>query len=422
MTANQPLVPYEWPGSYYYGEEEIELLGRVIRSRSPFRFYGHDPQGFADALEAAFCHRLGRKHALSVNSATSALSIAMTALRIGPGDEVLIPGYLWVACIGAVVRAGAIPRLVEVDESFVMDPDDLRRKVTPHSKAVLIVNMCGATGRLDELLAVAREHNLLVIEDVAQAAGGSFRGKPLGSFGDVAVFSFQLNKNMTAGDGGLLATDDEAIYERAFAAHDLGYPRNAAGRLDPSDPEFQGWGQGSRMNELTAAVLVAQEQKLDTITGAMRRWNHYLYDHLAGIAGIRPRLRLDPAGDSGPFVLLIYPDAKTCQAMCERTSELGVRSGPTGGTNYPLADHGLHLYSNNASLVNKRGVNGSRYPWAFPENAFAATYRYDKGTLPASDALFARTALLTCPPTLSEQACAQIVACFRQAAGELGKS
>jgi 8-amino-3,8-dideoxy-alpha-D-manno-octulosonate transaminase len=301
-----------------------------------------------------------------------------------------------------------------------MDPDDLRRKVTPRTKAALIVHMSGATGRLDELLAAAREHGLRVIEDVAQAAGGSFRGRPLGSFGDAAVFSFQLNKNMTAGDGGMIVMDDELLYERAFAAHDLGYPRNASGRLDASDPDHQGWGQGSRMNELTAAVLVAQEQKLDTIVGLMRRWNHRLYDGLAGIAGIRPRLRLDPAGDSGPFVLLIYPDAETCHRVCERVGELGVRTDEDGSATYPLAEFGMHLYYNNHSLVNKRGLNGSSYPWGLPENAFAAGYSYAKGALSASDALFDRTALLPCPPVLTDEKVDAIIACFRQAAAELG--
>ena len=175
------LLPYEWPGSYYLGEEELANVAQVLKARSPFRFYGHDLQHFADRLEEAYRQRLGRNHALAVNSGTSALSIAMGALGLGPGDEVLVPGYFWVSCASAVVRAGAVPRLVEIDETFVMDPVDMAKKITSRTKAVLVVHMSGATGALDEILEIARNRNLMVIEDVAQANGGTFRGRPLGS-------------------------------------------------------------------------------------------------------------------------------------------------------------------------------------------------------------------------------------------------
>ena len=125
---NEALIPYEWPGSYFLGDEEVAAAASVLKARSPFRFYGHDLQGYADRLEKAYCDRLG-KHALAVNSGTSALSLAMNALGIGPGDEVLLPGYMWVSCIAAIIRAGAIPRLVDVDDTFCMDPGDLEKRL-----------------------------------------------------------------------------------------------------------------------------------------------------------------------------------------------------------------------------------------------------------------------------------------------------
>lgn len=418
--SEKNLLAYEWPGSYFIGEEEAELINRALYARSPFRFYGHDVQHFADQLEAAFRARTGRAYALAVNSGTAALSIAVGALDIGPGDEVLLPAYLWVSCVGAVVRAGAIPRLVEVDDTFFMDPDDLERKITPHSKAVLVINMSGATGRIDRVMEIAKAHGLAVIEDNAQANGGRFMGKPLGGFGDIAIFSFQLNKNMTAGEGGMFVCDDPDLYDRAVALHDLGYPRNASGRLVTDNPAMQLWGQGSRMSEISAAMLVAQERKLDRITGQMRAINHALYKGLAGIAGVRPRTVLDPDGDSGSFVLLIWPDSDTCSQMVKATHEAGVRPGPSGMNNIPMTAWGLHLYYNNVSLVEKRGLTSAGRPWTDPLNAFAQDYTYAKGALPQSDDLFSRTSLIGVPPVTTMETVDEIVAIFRQCAKDLG--
>ncbi len=419
--SEKALLAYEWPGSYFIGEEEAELVNKALYARSPFRFYGHDLQHFADQIEEAFRKRIGRQYALAVNSGTAALSIAMGALDIGPGDEVLLPAYLWVSCVGAVVRAGAIPRLVEIDDTFFIDPNDLERKITPHSKAVLVVNMSGSTGHIDQVVAVAKAHGLAVIEDNAQANGGRFKGRSLGSFGDIAIFSFQLNKNMTAGEGGMFVCDDPTLYLRAVALHDLGYPRNEHGRLITDDPDMQLWGQGSRMSEISAAMLIAQERKLDLITSSMRRMNRALYEGLAGVADVRPRTVLDPEGDSGSFVLLIWPDAETCKQMVAATHARGVRPGPDGLNNIPMTDWGLHLYYNNESLVHKRGLTSAGRPWTDPLNEFAQDYNYAKGALPQSDDLFSRTSLIGVPPVTSQDTVDEIIAIFKQCALEQGR-
>lgn len=420
MATNEPLLPYEWPGSYFIGEEEIEAVNQVLLARSPFRFYGHDLQHFATRLEATFRERLGRQYALGVNSGTAALSISLAAMDVGPGDEVLVPGYLWVSCTAAIVRAGAIPRLVDIDETFCMDPADLERKITPRSKVVLYIHMSGATGDIAEVVEIAHAHGLRVLEDVAQANGASFRGRRLGSFGDMAIFSFQLNKNMTSGEGGMIACDDKMLYDRAVAVHDLGYPRNEQGRLVTDDPDMQLWGQGSRMSELTAAMAWAQVQKLDTITGSMRKINHLLYRGLAGIAGLRPRRVLDPDGDSGAFALLIWPDAETCQQIVPATRAAGVTTGPQGINNVEMRDWGLHLYYNNLNLVHKRGLNSVGRPWSDPDNAFASDYTYHKGTLPEADDLFSRTSLLEVPPVMTPEIAERVIAIFRDCAAQLG--
>jgi dTDP-4-amino-4,6-dideoxygalactose transaminase len=414
-----PLLPYEWPGSYYFGEEEIANVTAVLQARSPFRYYGHDLQHFTERLEEAYRRRLGRKHALAVGSGTAALSIAMGALGVGPGDEVLVPGYLWVSCLSAVVRSGAIPRLVEIDDTFGMDPEDAARRVTSRTKAMLIVHMSGGTGDLGALLTLADRHGIAVIEDVAQANGGSFRGRPLGSFGDVAIFSFQLNKNITAGEGGLVACDKDPLYRRAVALHDLGYPRNEAGRLVMNDPDVQMWGIGSRMSELTAAVLVAQEAKLDLIIADMRRAHAELRRGIEGIAGARTRRLVDADGDCGNFLLIVWPSGDVCAAMVERSRGNGVTTGPLGINNVAMTDWGLHLYFNNASLVHKRGTTAAGFPWSSPENAFAAEYDYGIGTLPTTDDLFERSSLLAVPPVLGPGACRTVVEAFERSAQDL---
>jgi dTDP-4-amino-4,6-dideoxygalactose transaminase len=124
---SRELIPYEWPGSYFLGDEELNAVAEVLRARSPFRFYGHDPRSYADRLDRAYCERMGRKYALAVNSGSADLSLAMSAIGIGPGDELLLPGYLWVSCVSAVVRAGAIPKLVDVDDTFYIDQADWAR-------------------------------------------------------------------------------------------------------------------------------------------------------------------------------------------------------------------------------------------------------------------------------------------------------
>jgi 8-amino-3,8-dideoxy-alpha-D-manno-octulosonate transaminase len=417
--THEPLLPYEWPGSYFIGEEEIEAVSQVLVARSPFRFYGHDLQHFADRTEAYFRERLGRKHVLLVNSGTGALGVAMAAADVGPGDEVIIPGYMWVACLSSVIRAGAIPRLVDVDDTFTMDPNDLERKINSRTKAVLDVHMSGACGDIERVADICRRHNVLLIEDVAQANGASFHGKPLGSFGDIAIFSFQYNKNMTSGEGGMIVCDDDLLAKRIYAWHDLGYARNDAGRLDPNG-DVKAYGMGVRMSEVSAAVAYAQAHKLDQITGTMRARNRQLYAGLSQIPGVKPRNLIDPEGDSGPFVLLIWPSAEICAAIVERTRAAGVKPGPHGMGNIRMTDWGLHIYYNNVSLVEKRGTNSAGRPWSDPLNAFAQEIDYGKGALPVLDDLVERTSLLPVPPALTPEACDQIIAIYRNAAAELG--
>jgi dTDP-4-amino-4,6-dideoxygalactose transaminase len=164
----------------------------------------------------------------------------MMVADVGPGDEVCVPGYLWVACLSAVVRLRGIPRLVNIDDTFYIDLIDLERKINNRTKVVLLVHMSGCSGHMDRSANVCKFHEVLLIEDVAQANEGSFGGKPLGLFGDLAIFSFQYNKNFTSGEGGLIMTDDEILFNRVNAFHDTEYMRNPQSRVIPESSSIQG--------------------------------------------------------------------------------------------------------------------------------------------------------------------------------------
>lgn len=409
-------LPWELPGAHWIGEEELELVSRVVKARSPFRFYGPDLQHMVDTLEQEWCATFGHKHALGVSSGTAALSIAMSALEIGPGDEVLVPGYLWVSCVSAVVRAGAIPRLVDIDDCFTLDPADVERKIGPNTRAALMVHMSGAPGRVTEVARICKAHGIGLIEDCAQAAGSSQDGRAVGTFGDLAIFSFQLNKNMTSGDGGMLVTERDDLYRRIVALHDLGYPRNAQGRLDTSDEACQLWGVGARMSELTGAMCLAQMRKLPKITGAMRDAKWRIRTALADVPGLSFRTIPDPKGDTGPFLIMVLKDEATARRFVDALRAEGI-SGPPGSLAcLTMRDWGMHWYSNIPSLVNKRSNSRDGAPWTLASNAFGADYHYGAGALANCDDLQSRGALLTIASTLTDADVSDIVAAIRKVA------
>lgn len=412
-------LPWELPGAHWIGAEEREMVVSVVDAKSPFRFYGLDPQFCVDRLEAAWCEKFGHPHALAVNCGTAALHIVLAAMEVGPGDEVLVPGYMWVSCLGAVIRLGAIPRLVDIDQTFCMDPDDLKRKINARSKAVLCVNMSGAPGRIADIAAIAKEHGLFLLEDCAQAIGASQNGQAAGTFGDAAIFSFQLNKNMTSGDGGMIACKDPHLFKRCDAIHDLGYSRNEEGRLDTADERYQLWGVGARMSELQGAMALAQLGKVDRITGAMRRAKWRIRSALESVAGLDFRHIVDPEGDSGPFLITIYKDRETCQRFTAALRAEGIK-GPEGSLScIPMSEWGLHWYFNNPSLVEKRALSPDGFPWTHPANDFSDEIDYGRGLLPRCDEMSDRAALLTIASCLTDADVEDIIVAFRKVARAL---
>jgi dTDP-4-amino-4,6-dideoxygalactose transaminase len=283
-----------FPGGMELGEEEVEAAARVIRSHNVFRYYGIDdgPHEVAD-FELEFAAFMGAKHALCVNAGSSALICGLIGAGVGPGDEVIVPAYTWNATPNAVIASGGVPVLAEVDESLTLDPEDVERRLTPRMKAIVAVHMRGAPADLGALAALAAEHGLVLIEDVCQSAGASFRGARLGTFGDAGAFSLQFNKIITTGEGGVMITDRDDLYELAIDVHDCaGSVRRGAGL-----PRFAGW--NFRASELQGAIGRVQLRRLEGLLERMRAQQATLSERVGALPGLTLRRPNDEGGDAG---------------------------------------------------------------------------------------------------------------------------
>jgi len=386
--------PREFPGVHWYDSAEREAVVRVIESKSPFRYYGANFLREVDSLEHEFAAYLPRKYAQATSSCTNALTASLIALGVGPGQEVLVPGFMWVASIGAIVRCGAIPVLVEIDDTFNMDPQDLERKITKNSTVVMAIHMAGAPADMDAIMVIAKRHGLRVLEDCAQSNGASIRGRKVGTFGDIAAFSFQMNKNITAGEGGMIVTDDEELYLRANAAHDIGLPWREG--MPDETSEIALWGLGARMSELTAAIIRAQLPKLEKIVSAMRASKCRIKEAIKELKGIKCRRIIDEEGDSGAFIILTLQEPQAAKIFADVLKDEGIP-----GANY-LPEYGLHIYYNIKSLVEKRSNSPDGFPWTHPANRNLLR-DYGPGALPQTDALLARSLIFSVPSCLSQE-------------------
>jgi 8-amino-3,8-dideoxy-alpha-D-manno-octulosonate transaminase len=387
--------PEPFPGIHWLDREEEEAVLAVVRGGALFRYYGKTQPCFAEKLEAAAREFFGVKHALAVNSGTGALMTAMNALGIGPGCEVIVPAFFWVATVGAVVAANAIPVLCEVDDSLTMDPRDLHRKITSKTRLIVPVHMAGAPSDMQAIVAIADKHKIPILEDCAQANGGEFHGRKLGTFGRLGMFSLQMNKNATAGEGGLLVTGDEQLYQRCVSAHDLGIPWVGSAPCD-TGPQSVTWGLGRRMSELCAAVASVQLGKLPQIVAHMRASKQRIKSLLQGTPGLCFRRLNDQRGDTGPFLILFLESEPKATDAARRMVEAGLNGACR------LADYGLHIYSNVPQLVNKVPLSPAGNPWSLPQNQESAR-SYGKGACPQSDALFARSILIPIPSRLTSE-------------------
>lgn len=364
------------PGWNLVGKEEIDSVLEVLTSREMSRYRFDAPEAAPSKVlqfEREMAKALGVAHALGTNSCTSALLAGFAGLGIGPGDEVIVPGYTFIASAAAVAHARAVPILAEIDASLGLDPKDVEAKVTPRTRAILAVHMQGGASDLDALSAIASRHGLALVEDVAQACGGSFRGRRLGSIGAFGAFSLNVFKVITAGDGGVLAASDTGLYERAFAFHDHGAKPLRAGVADDGSL----LGLNLRMHELTGAVALAQVRKLDRILAELRWRKRLLRESLDGLSGFRFRPLADEEGDCGTTLTLVFEEADLARRVAEALSTK------------TLQQSGRHAYGNMIQLLNRKMPTPEACPWACAAHPSAVTYR--AGMLPRTDDVLSRS-------------------------------
>jgi 8-amino-3,8-dideoxy-alpha-D-manno-octulosonate transaminase len=409
-TKNLPM----FPGGLEIGKEEEKQVLEVLRSKYLFRYYGpKEMPSKVKRLEEEYARYLGVKHCLAVNSCTSALITSLIAVGVEPGDEVIVPAYTFFASCAAVVAARAVPVVAEVDKSLTMDPEDLEKKITARTRAVIPVHMRGMPARMDRIMDVARRHDLKVVEDVAQANGGSFQGRKLGSFGDANAFSLQYHKIITSGEGGIIATNEDLLYTRAQAYHDVA----ACWRKDRfAPPEFAGeifFGVNFRMSELTGAVALAQFGKLDGLAARMKRNKRRIKDGVEGLRGLEFREVSDEEGDTAICLIFFLPQAERVEGFVKALTAEGIEAG--GIYNQGVPD--WHMYHHWKMLMEKMMPTKKGCPFNCPLCGPVPEYR--ESDCPKTRELLARSVHLDVPPQLTARDCDQIAEGIRKVASVL---
>ncbi len=367
------------PGVELIGAEEIAEVLEVLNSRFLSRYGPSDDPAFGAKcrrVEQEIAALAGVRYGLGLSSGGSGgLWLSLLGLGVGPGDEVIVPGFTFVATISAIVYARAMPVLAEIDETFNLDPSDVESRITPRTKAIIAVHMLGAPARLTELKAIADRHGIALIEDCAQAFGASFEGRGVGGIGTIGVYSFNEYKTITCGDGGMIVTDDESLFERCFAMHDQGHAPDRLGSKYATRPFL---GMNMRMTELSGAVLLAQVRRLDAIRSHLRANKEIVKRALADMPGLEFRVLVDPAGDLATHCVVVFPSAVVAQGIASELSSI------------TLAASGWHVYANMEHVLEQRTVSGKGCP--FDCRCFNDTDAvYRRGMLPQTDELLGRS-------------------------------
>ena len=369
-TENYPM----YPGGLENGDAERKEVMEVLDNKYLFRYYGPaNCESKVKAFETKFAERMGAKYALATSSCTGALISSLVACGIGPGDEVIVPGYTFFASCAAIVAAKAIPVIAEVDETLTIDPADIEKKITPATKGLVVVHMRGVPCNMDAIMEIAKKYNLIVVEDCAQACGGTYKGKALGTFGDCGCFSFQYHKIITAGEGGMILTNNSRLYDRCMSYHDTA----ACWRPDRfAEQRYEGelfCGSNFRMSELTGAVMLAQFGRLDYLLAAMRRNLKRIIDQIKDTPGIKCRPVNDPEGDTG-IVLMFYLDSKEKVApFVEALKAEGVDAA--GVFNAGIPD--WHIYAHWKHVIEEKTPTDVKCPYECPFHTKAGPVKYD---------------------------------------------
>jgi len=313
------------PGWEVIGEEERAAVNEVFDHGGVLYRYGWADKREnifrVDEFERQFAERMGVKHALAVSSGTGALIAALKAMGVSRGDEVITQSHTFIATVEAIVECGATPIITDVDATLNMDPADLERKITKKTRVIIPVHMMGVSARMDEIMKIARAHNILVLEDNAQCCGGTYKGKKLGTIGDASITSFDFGKVLTTGEGGMIITNNEAIFRRAREYSDHGH------ELNPNFPRGEDTrtisGINLKMTELQGAIGIVQLGKMDSIIARQRENKARIKKALSDIPQIRFRDVPNPDGDTGDSVIFSFADREKTKAFMKLWTKTG---------------------------------------------------------------------------------------------------
>ncbi len=334
---------------YKIGQEEVDAVAKVLLGGQPFRYM---KGGECSRFEARYAKYLDVKHVLMTASGTNALTAGLQALQIGPGDEVIVPCHTYMATAVAVLAAGAIPVIVDIADTLTLDPDALEAAVGPRTRAVIPVHMWGLPCDMNRIMDICKRHKLLVIEDACQGVGGGYEGRKLGTIGDMGAFSFNFYKNMTAGEGGAIVTNDPALMQRAQCGIDCcsyywtGDQKQAEHYIS----------NGARATEIAGAILNVQLDRIDSMIKAMRRQKKRILKETAD-TGLLPARLNSIDHECGTHTMFTLPSVAQAEAFAAAAG-----CGIAGKT-------GRHVYTVwHAILDHKGGHHPSLNPFLMPEN------------------------------------------------------
>lgn len=364
-------IPPALQGVTEIGQAEIDAVTHVLKRKTIWRFLNDDSVSESIALENKYRQWCDAEYALAVGGGTCALIAAMAGVGLGSGDEVIVPGYTYIATAAACLSVGAIPILCEIDESLTMDPSKIEQCITPYTKAIAPVHMRGSICAMDEILAVARKHNLKVIEDVAQANGGEYKGKRLGALGDAGAYSLQHYKVITAGEAGIVVTNDEQTYKRACIKHDSAMQ---FWKSDASWPSFAG--ENYRIDEMRSALGLVQFERMPGILKRCRSVKARLIEKTRDLPHIQQQKLNDPAGDVG----IIYCFFTRTAEQAQRFSEALDAEGVSNQTIYNKQIPDRHIYNAWDYVMEKKTGDHTGWPWSAAHREIS----YQPDMLPAT--------------------------------------
>jgi len=364
-------------------DEEIQAVVEVMRSKRLSQLAGN----YVEDFEIEFARYIGTKYAVAVNSGTSALSLAVAALQVGTGDEVILPPYTFVASANGILQQNAIPIFADVDkETFNLDSRKLEAKISDKTHAIMPVHMLGQPCDMDPIMEIARKHKLFVIEDSAQAAGAEYKGRKTGSIGDVGCFSFYMNKNMTSAEGGMLVTNDEGVAERALSFRNHCRPEISNVPNVPAYNVFTGIGWNFRMNSLQAVIGRTQLKRLDESNRRRGMNAEFIRNHAKPFEWLRPQKVLRDTKPVYWFQAFRIDDSSKINRdeFTEAVSEEGVKA--EGYT--PIPVHLQELFTKQV------GYGRTHCPFDCP--VYGKKIQYKAGDCPEAEKLCNEDVIIPC--------------------------